>query len=656
MNNNRNWVIVGLVLALCLCACASIACGTIAGGTAYSIWKASSHEASSGTLLSTTNGEAAVEMLNTIKNNVVPLNDPIDLAQRLMGIDGAYRALQEAPPGYELGVEKTFWASNIDDNSNFEVQAALRFHTDHLYFWIEDGVDYDEKDLQQLCEAFENTIYPNNRNFFGSEWTPGVDNDPHLFVLYARDLGDTVGGYFSSSDEYSPEVREYSNAHEMFMINADTVRLSSESIYGTMAHEFQHMIHWRQDRNEEVWVSEGLSTLAQLLNGFQVGGSDRSFASNSDVQLNTWPNSNETFPHYGASFLFFSYFLDRFGEDAIRALVSQPENGLDGIDAVLAERNVVDPRSSLALHAEDVFADWVIASYLNDPSVGDGRYSYRGYSQAPRPKTTEEINHCSPGWNEREVRQFGTDYIRIDCPGNVTLKFEGSSEVGVVAKSAYSGKYAFWSNRGDESDMTLTRTFDFSATGGPITLQYRTWYDLENDYDYLYLLASEDGSHWEILHTPSGTDTDPSGNSYGWGYTGQSGDWIEESVDLSRYAGKEVQLQFEYVTDLAVNADGFLLDDVRIPEMNYVEDFESGDGGWKGAGFVRIQNILPQYFTISIIRTGAETLVESVKVDAGQAVSIPLELGENIRSAVLVVSGVTRYTTQPAQYRFGFEE
>jgi len=73
---------------------------------------------------------------------------------------------------------------------------------------------------------------------------------------------------------------------------------------------------------------------------------------------------------------------------------------------------------------------------------------------------------------------------------------------------------------------------------------------------------------------------------------------------------------------------------VRIPEMNYVEDFESGDGGWKGAGFVRIQNILPQYFTISIIRTGAETLVESVKVDAGQAVSIPLELGENIRSAL----------------------
>jgi immune inhibitor A len=56
-----------------------------------------------------------------------------------------------------------------------------------------------------------------------------------------------------------------------------------------------------------------------------------------------------------------------------------------------------------------------------------------------------------------------------------------------------SGDYAFWSNYGDESDMTLTRTFDFTAVSGPLTLSYNTWYDLETDYDYLYVLASEDG-------------------------------------------------------------------------------------------------------------------------------------------------------------------
>ena len=110
--------------------------------------------------------------------------------------------------------------------------------------------------------------------------------------------------------------------------------------------------------------------------------------------------------------------------------------------------------------------------------------------------------------------------------------------MSVVPDSPHSGSYAFWSNKGDELDMTLTRSFDFSSASGPLTLQYWTWYDLEKDYDYLYVEASTDGQTWQILKTPSGTDQDPSGNSYGWGYNGESGGgsqpaWIQESVDLS---------------------------------------------------------------------------------------------------------------------------
>ena len=39
-------------------------------------------------------------------------------------------------------------------------------------------------------------------------------------------------------------------------------------------------------------------------------------------------------------------------------------------------------------------------------------------------------------------------------------------------------------------------------------------------------------------------------------------------------------LRFEYVTDTAVNTEGFLLDDLRIDAIGYEEDFEDGDGGW----------------------------------------------------------------------------
>jgi hypothetical protein len=248
------------------------------------------------------------------------------------------------------------------------------------------------------------------------------------------------------------------------------------------------------------------------------------------------------------------------------------------------------------------------------------------------------------------------DYIQIDCSGSYTLDFQGASEVGVLPEDAKSGDYAFWSNKGDESNTTLTRDFDFSSVSGPLTLRYSTWYDLEEDYDYLYLVASEDGKAWQILQTPSGRDRseDPSGNAYGWGYNGKSGRWIEEQVDISQFAGKKVTLRFEYVTDAAVNGEGLLLDDLGIPEINDSTDFEDGDGGWEGNGFVRIQNRLPQIFRVALIQYGETVSVQHVELDAQQRASIPLALEGNRDGAVLVVSGVTRFTTQEAGYRFKF--
>ena len=138
-------------------------------------------------------------------------------------------------------------------------------------------------------ENFEEKTYPTNREFFGSEWTPGVDADPHLFILYAGGLGGSVAGYFSSADEYLPVVQEYANGHEMFLMSTEHVDLDEQYAYSVLAHEFQHMIHWYRDRNEETWIDEGSAELAAFLNGYSVGGHDRVFASNPDIQLTDWP-------------------------------------------------------------------------------------------------------------------------------------------------------------------------------------------------------------------------------------------------------------------------------------------------------------------------------------------------------------------------------
>jgi hypothetical protein len=199
--------------------------------------------------------------------------------------------------------------------------------------------------------------------------------------------------------------------------------------------------------------------------------------------------------------------------------------------------------------------------------------------------------------------------------------------------------------------MTLTREFDFTDTRGSITLSFRTWYDLEEDYDYLHLEVSEDGEHWQIITTPSGTGENPSGNSYGWGYNGKTDDWIQEEVDLSQYAGKKVQVRFEYVTDAAVTGEGFLLDDVMVDAVNYQSDFEADDGGWTANGFSRVENIIPQTFRLSLITKGSNsTTVQMIETSPDQVAEIPLSLKEG-EEAILIVTGTTRYTRKSATYQ-----
>ncbi|MGW8251758.1 MAG: hypothetical protein ACWGO1_14025, partial [Anaerolineales bacterium] len=174
-----------------------------------------------------------------LTDTLVPINDIYDLARRLEGKQDISPTLEPPAVPPQVGDQKDFWITNNDTNNYFQTSATLQHATEHAYFWIEDGVRFRENELVSLGDVFENQIYPTNREFFGSEWTPGVDGDPHIYILYARDLGSSIVGYFSSNDSYNPLVQEYSNGHEMFVINADNANLDEVYTYGVLAHEFQ---------------------------------------------------------------------------------------------------------------------------------------------------------------------------------------------------------------------------------------------------------------------------------------------------------------------------------------------------------------------------------------------------------------------------------
>lgn len=593
----------------------------------------------------------STETIQMLDQSIVPENDVYELACRLQGKCNIPTSLSAPAAPLTVGTTQKFWLINGDTNENFQIDATLLYITPLTYFWAEEGVEVNEDDMKALMDTFDQKIIPTDREFFGSEWTPGVDGDPHIYVLYAGNLGSNIGGYYSSSDEYNPLVRQYSNGHEAYVLTSSQP-LGDEYAYSTLAHEFVHMIQWPTDRNDVSWINEGFAELGAFLNGYDVGGADFYYVQSPDLQLNDWAtNDSPDFgSHYGQSFLYLAYFLDRFGEEATKALTANPVNDLASVDDTLKTLNATDPQTGKLITADDVFMDWAAAMYLLDGNVGDGRFTYHNYPDAPQTTDTETISACPQSAVTREVHQFGIDYINISCAGDHTLTFTGSTAIRMLPVDPYSGVYAFATNLGNESDMTLTREFDFTNVSGPLTLSFRTWYDLEEDYDYLYLEVSEDGETWQIITTPSGTDENPSGNSYGWGYNGATNDWIQEDVDLSQYAGKKVQVRFEYITDAAVTGEGFLLDDVSVEAINYKSDFEADGGDWVAEGFTRVQNIIPQTFRLTLITKGADTTVQTIELSSDQQAEVPLSLKDG-EEAILIVTGTTRYTRKNSVYQ-----
>jgi hypothetical protein len=602
-------------------------------------------------------GDSGDETETLLEETVIPVRDLHDLAIRLRGLrpDTARTTNQGSSPNYEVGTQRLFHASNVDTEEQFDLYATLEHKTAHVYMWVEEGVRVDEDNLKAAAERFENESYVTNRAFFGSEWSPGVDNDLHLSILHATNLGDSIAGYYSSADEFVPEVREDSNAMEMFYINLDNVTPNSGFYNGVLAHEFQHMIHWYNDRNEETWLNEGFSELATYLNGFDVGGSDWLFADAPDTQLNTWPSGpGAAGANYGAAYLFTSYFLDRFGSDATQALVAHQANSFKSVEDVLLGQG-----SDLAY--EDLFADWTVANLLDDPTLNDGRYGYEDIDPASFDIGTTYYENAYPVSENATVHQHGTDYIELQGERPLTFSFTGSTQVGLVNTAAHSGRYFWWSNRGDDSDMSLTRSFDLSDVS-TATLSYWTWYDIEEDWDYAYLQVSADGGDtWRILRTPSGVGTNPNGNSFGWAYTGSSGDgeqpeWIREEVDLSDHVGQEIVVRFEYITDDAVNLPGFVVDDITMPEIGYSDGFEADEGGWDPAGFIRHTNVLSQRWIVQLVLTGPNTTVKRLQLNEDQTGSWTIPLRGDVDRAIVTVSGLAPVTTEWASYSYEISE
>jgi hypothetical protein len=298
---------------------------------------------------------------------------------------------------------------------------------------------------------------------------------------------------------------------------------------------------------------------------------------------------------------------------------------------------------------EQVYADWVVANYINDADLADGQYSY--VSLEPPSIKPDAIYKASdlPVEKITDVSQFGTDYIVLEAEGEYQIDFAGDTLVKVLPTSAYSGTYAWWGGKGTHSDTTLTHEFDLTGVK-TATLSFYTWYDILEGYEYGYVEVSSDGEKWTTLPGKTTTNDDPNGSNYGDGFTGNSGGWIKEEIDLTSYAGEEVLIRFQYLTDEGPVRVGWLLDNITIPELDFYDDIEAGEGYWVAEGFSRSILILPQDWLVQMVEMGdGQTTVERQEMNADNSGSWLVQLGAGER-AILVISGCTRVTNERGGY------
>jgi bacillopeptidase F (M6 metalloprotease family) len=175
-----------------------------------------------------------------------------------------------------------------------------------------------------------------------------------------------------------------------------------------------------------------------------------------------------------------------------------------------------------------------------------------------------------------------------------------------------------YSNIADISYKRLTRTVDLTGQNSG-NLSFWVSRDTEQDWDHVFVEAhtvgqddwttlpdlnghttqatgesckAENSGGWRTLHpwldhyqTQTGPSTcDPTGTTGEWNAaSGNSGGWEQWSVDLSAYAGKQVEVSIAYVSDWSVQGLGVFIDDTVV-STGETTSFEDGLGGWTVTG------------------------------------------------------------------------
>jgi Zinc carboxypeptidase/Immune inhibitor A-like, MAM domain len=238
--------------------------------------------------------------------------------------------------------------------------------------------------------------------------------------------------------------------------------------------------------------------------------------------------------------------------------------------------------------------------------------------------TTFGLNGAGSADNQANLYSFLTTSSILPPAEYPQFKSEQAIKVnGPPAFDPPTGSQYLYSQQGDASYKRLTRTVDLTGkTSG--ALQFKLSADTEADYDYVFVEAHTVGQDdWTTLPDRNGNTSNdtgagcpdpdpfwlnenpflrhyitrnagpplscsPTGTTGAWNaFTGNSAGFQDWDVDLTPYAGNQVEVSITYASDPGTQGLGVFLDDVRVLADGATvaeTSFEDDLGGWAVPG------------------------------------------------------------------------
>ena len=212
-------------------------------------------------------------------------------------------------------------------------------------------------------------ILLNEIDIFGE--IPDVDNNGKLLVLLTdiRDNYDEeenpvyIAGYFDPRDQTNNSGS--GNFGDIMYIDTNPGKMYDDFSLGIVAHELQHLIHYRVDDNESTWLNEGMSEFAMYILGFG-SRSYGTFLRDTNRPLTSFDNSIADYAKVG---LWTLYCYKQFGLDFIKQVVDETANSLDSYSRVLTSHG-------LTIGTDELMRNWFVANLINDSNMAGGVYGY----------------------------------------------------------------------------------------------------------------------------------------------------------------------------------------------------------------------------------------------------------------------------------------